>query len=683
MKTKLLFVFFLMLLNLTILANGIGIVDGTVGTCFTVTESETTVRVTDQIAIITCTTIFVNNTGYDTPFKFGFPLNDQANPLSIRWFYKDLWYEASVSSNKQDNTLPGEPGEGIHPALRDFLGHYPVLFSPQDTVEAGETILMELTYVELLPYYLGKVSFSQKNDISQLQNEPVLNQSLTFRLQSERDVLSVHLYDLIYNLTYVDDEVILRFADESRPADFDYLIEYELASDQLGVNTFSTYLTDDDYPCDDNGNGYFSLVIEPESNINTEVIDKNFTLIIDRSGSMSGSKINQAKEAARFIVQNLNLGDYFNIIDFHSKVMSFSPGLVEYTPETENQALAYINNIYAGGSTNISGALGTAIDQFDVVNEDMANIIIFMTDGQANVGISDREGILQFVKDKVAMTETGVFLFTLGIGQDVDKGLLTLLARQNSGLVQFVDPSTLEEELVKFFLSVNNPVLLNIQISFDPAVISEIYPFPLPNLYKGQQLIVSGRYNESAAINMHLEGTAFNYPVSYDFDLTLSDSTVTKFSFLPKIWAKQKIDALSTEYYLAETDEERETIASLIDSLSVCYGVVALEFSSFEDDGGGPVGVEETLVEPVEQMISLFPTRCEDQITFQILEPVASNTVFIRILNTRGQAMYMAEKQLDDNQSVSLYELGDLPAGMYILIVRVDNKRYTARFIKD
>src|SRR5690606_36204384 len=115
---------------------------------------------------------------------------------------------------------------------------------------------------------------------------------------------------------------------------------------------------------------------EPDPN-NTNIIKKVFTLIIDRSGSMMGTKMEQAKNAANFIVQNLNAGDKFNIIDFDDVITSFSPTHVEFNTTTMNQALAYISTIYARGLTNISGAFDVAVPQFSAANDSTANIIIF------------------------------------------------------------------------------------------------------------------------------------------------------------------------------------------------------------------------------------------------------------------------------------------------------------------
>jgi len=663
--------------------NGIGIVDGSQGIYLTVKETNTIVQVKDQIAITTTTQILQNNTGAEVNIKYGYPLNENANPIGLRWNYNNEWNEASVNSLPQDNSIPGGGSGGsnaIKQELKDYLGDNPLFFSPNDTIAIGSTIILEITYVELLPYFLGEVTYQHKNDISLLQSEIIDKQSFTLSLESEKEILSIELDDLQYTSEVLGDATIINYSQDEAIGDFDYLVRYELSADALGINTLSTSISDTLFNCDSFGNGYFSMIIEPESNVDTEIIEKNFSLIIDRSGSMSGDKIVQAKDAATYIIQNLNLGDYFNIIDFSSDVTSFSEELVEYNVQTESEALAYIDNIQAGGSTNISESLITSINQFSVVQEDKANIIIFCTDGNATAGEKSTNGILSLIESEVNLTEKEVFLFTIGIGEDLDQALLTLLARENSGLVQFIDPETLQEDLVKFFLSINNPVLLNTEITFTPNSIEEIYPFPYPNLYKGQQLILSGRYNEADIITVNLTGKSFNVPVNYEFQISLSDSTNNNLSFLPKLWVKQKLDALSLDFYLGSHSQEKDSISALIDSLSACYGVVAVEFSSFDDNSTSEVG--EIHPTEVSNKIEYYPNPFDDRINVDLSALIDNPANASYKIYSQDARLLIQSKATLINGILTIDNLGPLKKGIYFLFITIDSQQYVVKIIK-
>lgn len=684
MKTNYSILFLLIFITTNSFANGIGIVSN--GTYLKVLSTDTRVEVKDQIAIVTSTQVFKNTTGAEVNIKYGFPLGENANPTNLRWKYNGEWNTAVVNSDSQDNTIPtgdggGGSSGGVDQSLSSYLGAFPFFFSPQDTIMNDSLITVELTYVELLPYFLGKVSYLQKNDISALQDEIVVQQSLEFILESEKELLNIDMLGLDYDVNTDNNVTTLTFVVYEQIGNYDYQIDYELSSEALGINSLSTYIADSLFSCDTLGGGYFTFIIEPESNVDTDVIEKNFSLIIDRSGSMSGDKILQAKDAATYIVKNLNPGDNFNIIDFSSDVTSFSENLVEYNVANESAALAYIDNIVANGTTNISETLITAINQFVAADEDKANIIIFCTDGVATAGEENTKNILELVSEEITNTETEVFLFTLGIGASLDQALLTLLARDNNGLVQFIDPEDLEVDLVKFFLSVNNPVLLNTTITIEPDIIKEIYPYPYPNLYKGQQLILSGRYDEIQGLNVTLSGKAFNVPVTYNFEVVLSDSTNNNLSFLPKIWAKQKLDVLGLDYYLTETEFEQDSVSSLIDSLSNCYGVIAVEFSSF-NDGTGVTEVEEVIHTESSGGVKVYPSPFNNQITIEIASLIGlTKDVSVKLYNMDAQLIKSIQTEIIDGM-IFIDDLEMLDQGMYYAVVEIDGVRYIVKIVK-
>lgn len=694
---SLFFLVAMLLFSNSLLANGIIIVDGAQGVYLRLLESDVKVEVNNQIAVTTARHTFINFGSTLTEFKYAFPLNETSNPVKLRWLIDGVWKEADVSANTQDTDIPGTSDEtdGIRADLADYLGEFPLFFSPQDTLQNGTLISVELTYVELLPYYSGRVNFFHKNDLSRLQNEPIRNQKFEFILESEREITAINLFGLEHEALLTDNRTILRYEVKESIADTDYVLEYELSSEGLGVVDLSTYIPDSLLNCDNNGGGYLSLIIEPESNVDSEVIKKNFTLIIDRSGSMSGNKIEQARDAASFIVNNLNFGDFFNIIDFSTNIKSLFEEPQPYTLDNERLALDYIDEIRASGSTNISGALTRAISDFEVVDVDKANIIIFFTDGMATTGITSSQGIRDAVQDQVTSSETSIFLFTFGIGENVDRSLLTLLAQENDGLVNFVEDNDLEEDVTEFFLSVNNPVLINTAISFQPDIIKEVYPYPYPNLYKGEQLILSGRYDNAQVVNVHLEGNAFNLPVTYDFEINLADTNDVKRSILPKIWAKQKIDNLTLDFYAATTLIEAETIQTEIDEVSICYGVISVEFTSFEDDsddddgGGGDdddddgdyAAVED---EGIASLIQVSPTVFQDffEIQFELLT-IDAQEVSIELFDTKGSLVFQKSEQLTGGKFVgTINGLGNLPAGIYICKIRIGDKIHSVKLIK-
>ena len=653
-RVQLMSLIWLVLLALQVPAargQGVAIVDAAAEQYFHLAANEVDVRVEDQVAIVTATQRFENNTGAPAQITFGFPMAEDASPTSIRWLLDETWYRGLIEAVPQDSTLPGVPvGGGGLTAIDNYLGATPFKFEVEQMVPADESISIELQYVQLLPYAFGEVSFTFPNEYLTVQIETVIDQVFSFDLSSQRtieDVTSSSHTNFEVNNTGNAAQMTLFLSEQSMDSDVE--IQYTLSQDELGLFGFSTFLPDS-LVADGWVPGFFTFVAEPDASDNTEVIDKVFTLIIDRSGSMGGTKIEQARAAASFIVNNLNEGDAFNIIDFSRDVTSFQSEHVAFDATTQAEALTYINNLSAGGGTNIAEALTTAISQFSTADANTANLVVFFTDGLATVGERDTPEILNLVEAAVNQTETNPILFTFGIGNNVDTQLLTLLATNNQGLAEFLGNDELEERITDLYLRIRNPVLLNTSISFDKTGISEIFPNPLPSLYKGQQMIVSGRYREPGPVNISLRGSAFGQPITYTYTLNLADSAVTSYQFLTKVWAKQKIEELLVAYYsFQSTSSEALALREEIIGLSLAFAIVT-PFTSFqgsEEDDGSAVSIEEeeALPEIAEaagaiQIISNYPNPFSTQTTFQVqVNEVAGAELTIRIYDSLGRVV--------------------------------------------
>lgn len=666
-------------------AGGVAIVDANAGSYFRMLSSEVNVSVENQIAVVTTREIFRNGFNSTAKIKYGFPMPEDGSATELKFYVNDQWYKATFSATPQDTSLPG-PGGNIDNNLKEYLGDTPLYYNIEHQVDSGDSIIIQLSYVQLLPYEYGKVRFYFPNDYRYIQTYPLNEQNFNFFLTSERTINSVDLIDLSPDIVFNDgSDAQISFSTLETVANFNYNVEYELALDELGLYNMSTFLSDSIIP-DPYGQGFFTFIVEPDPSENTEVINKVFTLIVDRSGSMSGDKIVQARNAANFIVENLNEGDYFNIVDFSSGISTFKFDHVEYTQETKQEAVNYINQFHANGSTNISGAFDVAIPQFSHSSDSTANIIIFFTDGRATAGITETNTLLEHVQQTIINNEVIVSIFTFGIGSDVNKQLLTLLASQNNGMAEFLGRDELEEKITQFYLTIRNPVLINTNLTFSPAsMIKETYPINLPNLYKGQQLIISGRYAEAASIEVKLSGTAYGMDVEYNYTMNLSDSTIDKNRFLTKIWAKQKIEYLLVEYYsLQETDPQREAIKEDIIAVSISYGVLS-PFTSLTGDEY--TGIEESSIsdntefQPTQfELLGNYPNPFNPSTKIRLkVNEALHNVLFIKIYNSLGELVRILQLPIDD---AGIYEvtwdgLGSngmaLSSGNYFYVINFNN----------
>lgn len=678
------FILLISCVNITY-SNGVSIVNAATGVYLKLTQSNVLVNCESQVSVVTGTQYFLNNLGTDQNIKYAFPLPEGASAIGLRWKINGTWYIAQINPNSQDTGLPGG---NMNANLRTHLGSTPLFFTIPQTVKKDSVLIIELKYVKLLPYSFGNVNFAFPNDYHLIQSAILNSQVLDFNLSSPRTIDSIRLLSTqpITEFSNNGNTAHIRSELNEAAANQNYSLKYSLNLNQLGLYSYSTKIPQNQLP--DSLGGFFTFIAEPDPGSN-QVIKKTFTLIVDRSGSMSGNKIIQARNASKFIVENLNDGDKFNIVDFSDNVLSFRNGHVNYTNGSRDSALAYINTFIASGGTNISGAFSTAVPQFNTASDSTANIIIFFTDGQATSGITNTTQLLAHVRNLIVSTETNIFLYCFGIGSDVNVQLLTLLGSQNNGLAEFLGNDELYSRITDFYLRIRNPVLLSPSISFSPANVIEVYPSPLPNLYKGQQMIVSGRYLQAGQVTVTLSGYAFNHPVSYQYSFNRIDSADSRYQFLTKIWAKQKIEYLLILYYaLNPNDPAAIALKNQIIQLSIAYGVLS-PFTSYGSITGTPEAGNEISVNAETYVLSgNYPNPFNPSTTIRLkVNKNIFNTGYIRIYNTLGQLVKVIEFRINGKGNYEILWNGELisgkkaPSGVYFYVVDIGDVLLSSKMI--
>ena len=160
----------------------------------------------------------------------------------------------------------------------------------------------------------------------------------------------------------------------------------------------------------------------------------NLALVIDRSGSMSGFKLNQAKQAARQLISQLSPGDRLAIVHYGSDVKSLDGMLA--TPGNKEKMLAYVDGIWDDGGTNIAAGLTTGRDVLLVARNDFkVNRLILISDGQPTEGIIEADGLTAIVRD---IRTYGVSVSSLGVGDDFNEQLMASFAEVGAGAYAFL-----------------------------------------------------------------------------------------------------------------------------------------------------------------------------------------------------------------------------------------------------
>lgn len=623
-------------------AQGVMVHDASLGTLLPVETSQVHVAVEDQIALVTSTQGFRNNTSDTLHVKYAYPLSATASATRIRWMAADsIWHTASMVAEPQDTTLPGVGGNGsVDPALSAYLGNSPLYFNVDEPVAPGGGIRVELSYVQLLPYANARVELISASDYSQVQSSALLDMSIDVSVRSQRaltgiDVSGTGAWTPLAAPPYLAaDSASLHVTATDVPASCGFTIGYDLDPTAYGVTCLSNFLPDTLVKCDQLPNGFFVLLIEPEPT--SEVVAKDFVIVIDHSGSMSGTKMDQAKDAATFMVEHLNPGDAFNVIAFDDDNIRWSTGLEPFNASNMVSALNWIGQVQAEGSTNINGALSEGIQDFSTSTLGHARTLVFLTDGQDTMNPNDV--ILATAQQLRQDIAPDLQIFTFGIGEGFNEQLLNQLAVQNNGVAQFLEAANFSQVMADFYTQIQNPAVLEPVGTFDQPDVMDLYPTPLSGLFVGQQLIITGRYATPGPTVLHLQGTTPDGPVAFDYDIDLSSSFDTAKLFIPKIWAQYAVQALVNAYY--GFDAGSPTAVMLRDSIvnySMCYGIGS-PFTSFAQGDGGTSGLEETTGTVSGGVpLSPEPSMAGSPVVFNLGAISRGGPVVIRIYDATGK----------------------------------------------
>ncbi len=173
----------------------------------------------------------------------------------------------------------------------------------------------------------------------------------------------------------------------------------------------------------------------------------NLSLVLDRSGSMAGDKLDYTRQAARFLVQNLTESDLLSVVLYNESVET----LLQPEPVIHKDSIIQrLNDIKASGMTNLSGGWlqGCALVEQNAT-EEFLNRVILISDGLANRGIVSPDQIINLVKQKRARSVTTT---AMGLGKDFNEDLMMAMADAGGGAYYFIEspesaPAIFQEEL--------------------------------------------------------------------------------------------------------------------------------------------------------------------------------------------------------------------------------------------
>ncbi|MCG3141258.1 MAG: hypothetical protein HDKAJFGB_02483 [Anaerolineae bacterium] len=524
-----------------------------------------TVTIDNQVAQTRIDQTFVNDSAFQLEGTYIFPLPEDAAISDFAMYVDGKRMEGQVLDRNQARQIYEDiVRRQRDPALLEYLGRgafqariFPILPHTERRVE--------ISYSQILKMENGLVKYVYPLSTEKFSPQPVGNVTVNVDLKSPQALKAI--YSPTHNVSVSRDgdyKAKIGYEAANVKPDRDFVLYYSVSADEIGA----TLLT---YKPDANGDGFFALLVTPQVQVEQQkVVAKDVILVLDTSGSMSGEKIVQARNAAKFVLNQLQPNDRFAVITFATGLISFAPG--KLSPASERgEALRFVENIQASGSTNINRAL---LEAMAVADTERPTIVIFLTDGLPTVDETNTDRILENVKQNA---RSNVRLFTFGVGDDVNTLLLDSLSERQRGASAYVRPGEdIEETVSGFYAKVSTPVLSDLQIAFGGIETYDVFPYPLPDLFAGTQLVVTGRYKNGGAATVTLNGNLNNQAQKYAFE-DLNFKRDGGDNFIAPLWATRKIGYLLSQIRLH--GENREAVDEIV-ALAIRYGIVT-PYTSF------------------------------------------------------------------------------------------------------
>jgi Ca-activated chloride channel family protein len=541
---------------------------------------EVNAKLVDQVAKVQVSQSFVNTGSRQMEVAFVFPLpyDGAIDQLTLLVDGKEFpaklidaqearrQYEAIVRKNQD-------------PALLEWMGTG-MFKTSVFPVPPGAERKVTLRYSQLCRKLDGLTDFLFPLSTAKYTSHPVEEVKFSLSLESQVDIKNVYSPTHTIEIKRPDDKhANITYTAKNEVPTSDFRLLYDVGKGHVGTSVISYRPKSDE-------EGYLLLLTSPEiKSASDERPKKTVLFVLDRSGSMSGEKIDQAKGALKFVLNNLREGDTFNIIAYDSEVETWKPELQKFDEETRKSALGFVEGIYAGGSTNINGALTKALEQLK--DKSRPNFVIFLTDGLPTVGETNEQKIAANAKQH---NNVKARLFVFGVGYDLNARLLDKLSRENFGLSQYVRPNeNIEAHVSALYNRIGAPVLSDVKIKFDVEggtteqgeLVTRQYPKDVTDLFAGEQLVIVARYKKHGDAKVVITGKIGDKEQKFDFPAKLVEkSSDDTHAFVEKLWAVRRIGEILDEIDLKGKNDE---LTKELVMLSTKHGVLT-PYTSFLAD---------------------------------------------------------------------------------------------------
>jgi len=412
-------------------------------------------------------------------------------------------------------------------------------FSVDINLEPGAKVEFRLTYEELLERRDGLydyiININPGSVVEDFHVEVNINESLPLSRLSVPKLLESN------EIEFSAEETESSIAEVTRDVDgspnnarvvFKPSQEYQLEAGEQGVSGKFVVKYDVDRQGEDNEvqviDGYFVHYFVPNELV--QALQKHVVFVLDISGSMTGEKIRQLKDAMFTVFDDMTESDYFNIVAFNDRIshwdgkftnirgindydFDYSEGdneevlanltVFQATEENKNLAISSVLELRADGGTNINDAILAGIEvtkeaiKKETLPENVKSMVIFLTDGLPSSGVTNDDEIKSNIQKS---NEAQIPVFTIAFGADTDIGLLQDISSQNNAISKRIyEGSDAALQLEDFYAQISSPLLSKLKFDYVGGLVdnSSVSDSSVNTFFRGAEFIITGKLSEN------------------------------------------------------------------------------------------------------------------------------------------------------------------------------------------
>eukprot|EP00164_Ancoracysta_twista_P000880 GFYU01001157.1.p1 GENE.GFYU01001157.1~~GFYU01001157.1.p1 ORF type:complete len:822 (+),score=264.25 GFYU01001157.1:181-2466(+) len=512
-------------------------------------------------AFVEITAKFVNNTGSKGTCVLNLPTNEKTTVSTATMRVGKRLIETMVIASDEARDIQNEKKSNNALDDKEFEKYVPNCFSlPVKDVGKKDEVEVRVLYFEQLEFHDGSYVLSiplkfQGGDMEE-RTKQKYNTSLSVGINAGTDEVEWGSASYPLRMEGKNGGTIGLMLDNNKEwPEKAFVMSYAVKTREI----LATCLTEPPKPgkknkkSKDAEKGTFAFFVSPPGKSYWDqftTYPRSIVFLLDRSGSMTGKPLEEAKMSLAMGLDQLKPQDTFNIIAYDHQQAFFSQHVAPVNPQSIGAAKNWLNQVHPGGTTDILTPINIAMSMLS--RPVGVPAILLITDGAVR---NERE-ICQFVHSQKSATRISTF----GIGPYCNAFFLKMLAQIGRG---FSDVALFSERIYQQMSNLlqmtESPILTDVSVGVQGLKSCDLYPFPIPDLFFGAPLLISGKYEGQFPSTVKLRGRLGN-GVVFEKDVRVSPAGGMP---VGRVFVKQQLDLLTAKAWLLNDEKIKQDVVDI------------------------------------------------------------------------------------------------------------------------